>query len=79
MFGGGTPGKGAADKEQKGIDLSENKDLSSFAALSRSDTPIFGQKTDGFSFAGTEQSVFGSGKKVTNGGTHEDNDEDHPE
>ena len=67
------------DKENEGIDLSANKQLSSFASLTSGDKPAFGQKTEGFSFAGAGKSVFGSSNKTPNGANNDENDESQVE
>ena len=61
--------------ETEGVDLSANKSMPTFASLTSNDTPLFGQKTEGFSFAGAGASVFGSGNKVANGNSKDDNDD----
>ena len=76
---GGNASSNVEDKENKGIDLSANKQLSSFAAISAGDKPLFGQKTEGFSFAGAGQSVFGGANKLTNGAKEDENDDSHVE
>merc|ERR1711881_755372 len=65
--------------ESKGIDLSANKDLSSFASLTKSDTPVFGQKTEGFTFTGAGQSLFSGSKKTPNENKTEDDDNEEDE
>merc|ERR1719245_2865619 len=49
--------------------------MPTFASLTSGDKPLFGQKTEGFSFAGTGASVFGGGGKVANGNSKDDNDD----
>merc|ERR1711981_1306736 len=78
IFGSSVPAN-KQDKENIGTDLSANKSLASFASVSSTDKPLFGQKTEGFSFAGAGQSVFGSGNKVTNGNPNDEKDDSHVE
>ena len=72
---GNSPSSKASEQDNKGIDLSANKSMPTFASLTGGDKPLFGQKTEGFSFAGTGASVFGGGGKVANGNSKDDNDD----
>ena len=61
IFGGKSQVSGSA-----GVDLSASKDLPSFGSLGGSSGGFsFGQKTEGFSFAGAGASVFGSANAAT--------------
>merc|ERR1719242_1204966 len=72
--------KNESSKENKGTDLSANKSLFSFASLATTDSkPLFGQKTEGFSFAGANKPLFGNSNKPANESTNDDNDGDHVE
>ena len=63
IFGGKSQVSGSA-----GVDLSASKDLPSFGSLGGSSGGFsFGQKTEGFSFAGAGASVFGSANAATGG------------
>merc|ERR1712156_131258 len=62
--------------ENKGTDLSANKSLFSFASLATTDSkPLFGQKTEGFSFAGANKPLFGTTTKPANESTNDDDTE----
>merc|ERR1712223_2347615 len=62
--------------ENKGTDLSANKSLFSFASLATTDNkPLFGQKTEGFSFAGANKPLFGTTTKPANESTNDDDTE----
>merc|ERR1719322_1376667 len=66
--------------ENKGADLSANKSLFSFASLAATDSkPLFGQKTEGFLFAGANKPLFSTTTKPTNVSTNDDNEADQVE
>merc|ERR1712223_1152811 len=68
--------KNEPTSENKGTDLSANKSLFSFASLATTDSkPLFGQKTEGFSFAGANKPLFGTTSKPANESTNDDDTE----
>ena len=86
IFGGSKTGEatsifgGTPKAESDGIDLSESKDLPTFAALSTGKEGFaFGKKTEGFSFAGTGASVFGGGNKASAEVNNDNNEQDDGE
>jgi ABC-type cobalt transport system substrate-binding protein len=62
-----------------GLDLSASKQLPSFATISTVDKPIFGTKTEGFSFAGAGQSIFSASRNSGYGNSIDEADESHVE
>merc|ERR1712110_96765 len=62
-----------------GLDLSASKQLPSFATISTVDKPIFGTKTEGFSFAGAGQSIFSASRNSGYGNNIDEANESHVE